>query len=44
MRLELKQHLKLSSLALLAGITGCTQAQAPAVDNSNNTLYLNGQI
>ena len=44
MRLELKQHLKLSSLALLAGMAGCTQAQSPVVDNSHNTVYLNGQI
>lgn len=44
MRLELKQHLKLSSLALLAGMAGCTQAQSPVADNSHNTVYLNGQI
>lgn len=44
MRLELKQHLKLSSLVLLSGIAGCSQTPAPSVDNSNNTVYLNGQI
>ena len=44
MRLELKQHLKLSSLVLLSGIAGCSQTPAPSVDNSHNTVYLNGQI
>lgn len=44
MRLELKQQLKLSSLVLLSGIAGCSQTPAPSVDNSNNTVYLNGQI
>ncbi|NBF04541.1 amidohydrolase family protein [Pseudomonas sp. Fl5BN2] len=44
MRLKLKQHLALSSFALLAGITGCSQTPTPSVDNSHNTVYLNGQI
>jgi predicted amidohydrolase YtcJ len=44
MRLKLKQHLALSSFVLLAGITGCSQAPAPHGANSNNTVYLNGQI
>lgn len=44
MRLELKQHLKLSSLVLLSGIAGCSQTPAPSIDNSHNTVYLNGQI
>lgn len=44
MRLELKQHLTLSSLVLLAGVAGCSQAPNPVADNSANTVYLNGQI
>ncbi|MDD2050104.1 amidohydrolase [Pseudomonas putida] len=44
MRLKQKQHLTLSSIALLVGITGCSQTPVPTVDNSNNTVYLNGEI
>src|SRR3990167_6185758 len=44
MRLELKQHLTLSSLALLVGVAGCSQAPNPVADTSANTVYLNGQI
>lgn len=42
MRLKQKRHLTLSSIALLAGITGASQAIAASADN--NTVYLNGEI
>ncbi len=44
MRLKSKQHLAPSSLVLLSALAGCSQTPAPVVDNSNNTVYVNGQI
>ncbi|MBC9251695.1 amidohydrolase [Pseudomonas alcaligenes] len=44
MRLELKQHLALSSFVLLAGIAGCSQTPVPAGATGDNTVYLNGEI
>lgn len=44
MRLKLKQHLALSSFALLAAMSGCSQTPSPSADNSRNTVYLNGEI
>jgi predicted amidohydrolase YtcJ len=44
MRSKQKQHLSLSSIALIAGVVGCGQALAATVDSGKNTVYLNGEI
>ena len=44
MRSKQKQHLSLSSIALIAGVVGCGQALAATVDSVKNTVYLNGEI